>query len=517
MIFSEVLPDNREAAIQWYATKLTEAEEQGPDELHEAKRWLGRNDLFYLLIALLKRNDVNNDWLFDRCREVQADPNGNLDLWARYHYKSTIITFGLTIQDILNDPELTFGIFSHVRPIAKAFLRQIKQEFESNEELKATYPDILWQRPKTQAPKWSEDDGITVRRKSNPKEQTVEAHGLVDGQPTSTHFRVRLYDDVVTRESVTTPAQIQKTTDAWALSTALGMEGGVARYAGTRYHLFDTYAEIIKRGAAKVRYYPATDDGTIEGNPVLLSAGHLAELRRDMGIYIFAAQMLQDPTADKVQGFREEWLRYWPVHHTDGLNKYLIVDPASEKKKDSDYTAMWIVGLGEDRNYYVCDMVRDRLNLAERAGMVMALHRRWQPLAVGYEKYGLQADTEHIEYLQKEQNYRFKITNLGGAMPKGDRIRRLVPIFEANRLYLPEHLARTDWEGTSVDLVRAFRDEEYIAFPVPQHDDLLDGLARILDDDLGARWPTQLENENKRRDAYSRRARRQGGKDFMSS
>jgi hypothetical protein len=63
-----------------------------------------------------------------------------LDLWAREHYKSTVITFALTIQDILNDPEITVGIFSHTRPIAKAFLRQIKQEFETNEDLKAGFP-----------------------------------------------------------------------------------------------------------------------------------------------------------------------------------------------------------------------------------------------------------------------------------------------------------------------------------------------------------------------------------------
>jgi hypothetical protein len=56
---------------------------------------------------------------------VQAAPNGYLDLWGREHGKSSLITFGLTIQDILNDPEITVGIFSYSRPIAKAFLRQI--------------------------------------------------------------------------------------------------------------------------------------------------------------------------------------------------------------------------------------------------------------------------------------------------------------------------------------------------------------------------------------------------------
>ncbi|MEO1330834.1 MAG: hypothetical protein AAFW46_14355, partial [Pseudomonadota bacterium] len=170
-------------------------------EAQATVRHLALTDLFFLGVYVLNRPDANNGWVFARAREVQAAPNGYLDLWARGHYKSSIITNWLTIQDILNDPEMTFGFFSHTRPIAKAFLRQIKQEFERNEWLRELFPDILWDNPRAQAPKWSEDEGIIVKRRGNPKESTVEAWGLVDGQPTSKHFSLLHYDDVVTRES----------------------------------------------------------------------------------------------------------------------------------------------------------------------------------------------------------------------------------------------------------------------------------------------------------------------------
>lgn len=98
----------------------------------EDLRALCAGDLFFLLVHGMGRADMDNDFCFARCREVQAVPDGCLDLWAREHYKSTIITVGLTIQNILNNPALTVGIFSHTRPIAKAFLRQIKREFETN-------------------------------------------------------------------------------------------------------------------------------------------------------------------------------------------------------------------------------------------------------------------------------------------------------------------------------------------------------------------------------------------------
>jgi hypothetical protein len=75
--------------------------------------------LWVLLRYGLGRQDAHNQWVFDRCCEVQADPNGRLDLWSRGHYKSSVITFALTIQDILNNPEVTVGIFSHTGPLPK--------------------------------------------------------------------------------------------------------------------------------------------------------------------------------------------------------------------------------------------------------------------------------------------------------------------------------------------------------------------------------------------------------------
>lgn len=469
-------------------------------------------DLYFLLWFGCGRKDIEKQWLLDRCREVQAEPNDRLDLWARDHYKSTIITFGLTIQDILNDPEITVGIFSHIRPIAKKFLRQIKFEFESNERLKSLFPDVLWANPEKESPKWSEDEGIIVRRKSNPGEATVEAWGLVDGQPTGKHFSRLIYDDVVTEKSVTSPDMIEKTTDQLALSYNLGSGGEEKRrFIGTRYHFNDTYRTVMDRGTAKPRIYPATDDGAENGNPVLLRPERLAAKRRDMGPYVFGCQMLQNPKADALQGFRREWLRHWNPDAGDGMNRYILVDAASEKKQGSDYTAIWVVGLGQDQNYYVLDIIRDRLNPTERVQRLMALHRKWKPFQVRYEKYGKDGDISHIQDVQAKENYRFDIVEVGGATPKHDRIKRLIPLFEQNRVYLPQSLHITDYQGVLRDMVHAFEEEEYMAFPVPLHDDLLDSLARIAEPEdvkrpeLALVWPMPIEDPYKPKDRYARK------------
>jgi phage terminase large subunit-like protein len=234
-------------------------------------------------------------------------------------------------------------------------------------------------------------------------------------------------------------------------------------------------------------------DGTFEGEPAFLTREVLAEKRRDMGPYVFACQMLQNPMADTAMGFREDWLRHWEAGKLDNLNLYIVVDPAGEKKKGSDYTVMWVVGLGPDGIYYVADGIRDRLNLTQKAAVLMRLHRQYSPLAVGYEKYGMQADIEHIKYVQNQENYHFEIVELGGNVPKNDRIRGLIPLFEQRRVYLPGALPFVDAEGKARNLTREFVQEEYTKFPVAGHDDMLDCLARIIDRDLGAVFPTRCD------------------------
>ncbi len=461
---------------------------------NEVLAQLGRGDLFFLLTHIMGRVDLVHPWLYGRCREVQASPDGHLDLWAREHGKSSIITFGLTIQDLLRDPELTFGIFSHTRPIAKAFLSQIKRELEGNATLKKLYPEVLYEAPHKDSPCWSLDNGITVKRKSNPKEASIEAWGLVDGQPTSKHYAKLLFDDVVTRESVTNPDQMQKTTEAMELSYNLGARGGSKRCIGTRYHFNDTYKVLMDRGTFKPRIYPATADGTVDGPPVLLTRKDLDEKRRDQGPYTFGCQQLLNPTADETQGFKADWLKYHDGFNRVGMNVYLLFDPAGSKNKRSDYTAGWVIGLGPDRNVYVLDMVRDRLNLTQRCKLVMDWHRKWKPMGVNgvrYEKYGLQADIEHIQEIQRQQNYRFDIVEVGGATPKNDRIKRLIPYHEQGRFYYPRTCYKTDYQGKTEDLMQVYIEQEYKPFPVSIHDDMLDGLARLLDPDeeLALVWP----------------------------
>jgi predicted phage terminase large subunit-like protein len=292
-----------------------------------------------------------------------------------------------------------------------------------------------------------------------------------------------VYDDVVTKTSVTTPEMIEKTNDMWELSLPLSTIGGKRRYIGTYYKHGDTYHLIEKRGAAIVRKYPATKNGKVDGESVYMPMEELAKRRREWGQQTYSIQMLLDPSQDSKQGFKKEWLKFWDADNFAGLNTIILCDPAGTKKKssghDPDYTVFILLGYGADTNWYVCDMIRDRLSLTERANVLFRWHREYKPMFVGYEKYGKDSDIEHYQDRMNRENYRFEITELGGSMAKSERIGSLVPDFENGHIYLPRHLAYTNAEGRERDLIEDFINDEYLTFPMSGvHDDILDALAR---------------------------------------
>jgi predicted phage terminase large subunit-like protein len=509
-------------AVSWLpqaqrTTLETLAGIESPAELAIASREVMRTDLWLLLVLGLERRDLIHPWLFARCQEVQRSPDGHLDLWARGHYKSTIITYALTIQDILashgenprstwNNEETTIGIFSHTRPIAKAFLRQIKLELERNEYLMDLFPDVLYRRPQRDSPRWSEDSGLVVRRRSNPKESTVEAWGLVDGQPTGKHFGSLLWDDVVVPGSVTTPDMIKKTTEAFELSLNLGNEDPRLRGIGTRYHFGDTYRTLIERGTLIPRIHTATVDDTMTGDPVLLSKDALREKIRNMGPYTASAQLFLNPLADSAHRFDRAWLqKRFELGDVvfDPMQRALICDPSSGKK-GSDYTAMAVIGKGPDLNIYLLDFFRDRLTLAARAAEYIRLHRKWRPQFSAYEEYGMQADIDYIKSEQNRLTYRFEIEPVKGTLSKFDRINRLVPVVSEGRFYMPTTLMRTSSEGRLEDQIHTLVEQEFLAWPVPAHDDGLDAISRLFDLDTfqfptAVAPPTQDDRYNRRR------------------
>jgi hypothetical protein len=457
-IINELRTLDHEESCEFYDAMM-----RRPDLRNDDKALLACNDRFFLLTRLLGRSDLDHPWLFVRCREVEAEPDGRIDLWARAHGKTSIVTVGGTIQAIMCNPEITIAIFSASKPLAMAILSQIKHEFETNEQLKEVFSDVLYENPRGKGAdgrpaKWSLERGITVKRKGKPKEATVEAHGLIDGQPTGRHFDRHHYDDIVTQDYLAED-QLKKVLERFQMADNLGTRHGVAKQVvGTRYHFADVYGHILEHKTMKPRIYPATEDGTLDGRPVLLAPENWARIKREQGLKVVNAQMLLNPIAGSEATFSTTWFTSYDVIPSM-LNVYVLVDPSKGKGVRSDRTAIAVIGIDHNGTKYLLDGYCQRMKLSERWEKIKSLKLKWerhpgvQMVKVGYEQYGMLDEIEVMRETMRRERHYFDIVELKtpetGGHSKRDRIERLEPDIRSGRFQFPVSVKNPSGGGFS--------------------------------------------------------------------
>lgn len=333
------------------------------------------SDLWFIVNFILEIPGANNPFVVEACQEVEHGPDGwCLDLWSRFHFKSSIKTKARTIQRILKYPEKCTMIASYARKAAKKFVVPVAKVLETNELLKQCFPDVLYGDPRKESEKWSEDEGYIVKRKSKSRsEATLEAHGVKEGMPTGSHFDWIQLDDLETRADVKNPDVIQSGRDAVDLCLFLltgevagadgqvEIKGGSVDITGTPYshtgiyipHILD---KVNAKGEPKFLYRrkPGTEDGTRHGKPVMMTQEALddtwADLSKDMyGEYNFYCQVLIDPTPKGTQELNSTlMMNIEPEHIPKNLIKFMVIDPAgddAENKNKGDDWGIWVVGV----------------------------------------------------------------------------------------------------------------------------------------------------------------------------
>ena len=358
-------------------------------------------------------------------------------------------------------------------------------------------------------------DSASVSRISTEQHGNYYAVGI-GGALTGRGANVLLIDDPHKDRAEAESVVFRKRAKDWFQAVAYTrlMDGGAVILMMTRWHEDDLAGWLLKEHADEgweVVNIPADPPPWPERYP----APELDRIRRMVGPREWSALYMQSPVPGGGGEFKRDMLRYYGGKDVgDGMNKYILCDPAGEQRKDNDFTSIWVVGLGADQNLYALDIIRDRLSLPQRGKEIMRLHRLWKPMEVRYERYGMMADVQYIRELQERENYRFDVVEVAGnKLKKEDRIRRLLPIFAEGRFYLPQSHYYTDGEGVPHDLIRDFVETELLAFPAGVHDDMLDSLCRLCDTEgrqnaqvrnLSLIWPRPLEDPDKPKDRYAR-------------
>lgn len=436
---------------------------------------------------VLMANDLESLARGEHFKEIMVLPPGSA--------KSTYGSFLFPTYFLGHYPRATIIFASHTAGFAERFGRRCRNTI-NDAVYQSVFPDTRVASDSAAAGQWSTTAGGEYT--------AIGAGGRVQGRRAD----LLIIDDPIGSREDADSQLIREQLWQWYKFDLFPRlkPGARVLVIQTRYHMEDLAGRLLDDEPDKWRllHLPMEAEPGLP-NPLSLPIGsHLwpewftdemvAEAKKDPRTWSSLYQGRPVPIGGGE--FKKSWVQFYDDANFSDMPKIILVDPSGGKKNErSDYTSIWVLALGLDENIYVAQMIRDRLDLQERTDVLFKLHRKWKPLQVRYEQYGMQSDIEHIRSQQNARNYRFVIQEVGGTrISKEDRIRRLVPYFRNGRIYFPREHLYTDYSGQTKDLVQVFIEEELAVFPVAAHDDMLDGLSRMAEPSMPLPWPnTSLE------------------------
>lgn len=529
------LPDTREQAKELFAEIAHLAETDPVRWKAEVRAWTAA-DLYLcgLFCSWWQRRDgwtgrleVDCDFQFEFARWVQLESDDALDFTARQHAKSTWRHTRI-FQEVFRNPETTVGIFSFdLQKGARKHLVRWKTEAETNAVFKAAWDDVLYQDPREDGAFWSVENGCTVRRRGAHIVPTVSAYTFMKGLPTGARFSILYFDDVETEETVEAVEQRDKVQERFRSAINLGGRGTRVWMPGTFHHTMGLLSDLIKKGW-KSHNFPAEDvreeapdiaeifdrfggvrpdtgadipeevrSIRLAGAPVYLHPLECAILRFQEGNEKYEQQYMGNPLSGVVHRFRPEWVAPEMRIRADlqdfaaGKFGYLLSDPSKGLR---DPAVGLMVAADSDKRLIVVDGFRRKLTPEQWAHEMYLLAVNWsnvmQIQQIRVEVFGQATwDTVLRQYFQAKRytgapiygvgEYRGSTSNKKNDPGLMRAWMRLEPLLRTGRLRFPGELIVTNDDGNPYDLIRYFIDYEYVPFPQPATDDVLDCLSLL--------------------------------------
>lgn len=436
-----------------------------------------------------------------------------LILMPRDHQKSALAAY-IVAHRIVKNPAIRVLYISSTANLAIKQLKFIK-DILASDTVRQYWPHLVKEN-EGQREKWTENE-IAVddpRRKfENVRDPTIFTAGLTTGI-TGMHADLVIMDDVVVRENADTEEGRSKVRSQYSLLSSI--EAGEAEeiIVGTRYNPKDLYSEIVEMKVALFN-----DEGElISEDPLYETYERQVEDRGDgFGVFLwprqrrqdgkwfgfnaeilakkkaqyldqtqFRAQYYNDPNDPDGGAIKAETFQYYePKFLTRNagqwyfknkrLNIFAAVDFAYSLNRKADYTSIVVVGVDSDVNYYVLDIDRFKTDqIAEYFSHILRLHQKWDFRKIRAEVTAAQ----QVIVNDIKQNY---IRPHGLALAVEDfRPNRTMGTKEerVNAILSTRYNNRQVWHffGGYCQVL-----EEELVMSKPQHDDIKDCLASVVD------------------------------------
>lgn len=439
-----------------------------------------------------------------------------LILWPRETGKSSCGLVASAIQAACADPETTILIANEKHQNSMDFLKTIKHNFESNELLRALFPEVI--PPDFKQTEWSASRATLVRKSGRP-EPTFDTIG-VGGTVTGKHYAQIICDDLISREvaesiRLGTKSKLEEV-NFWVntlrpLLSQSAQPFPTIRFIGTRWWVGDTYdhiektfghgedkrfyrikaklpsGQVVSRDAYRVGDLAVMRIAAIEQGiatfPKIHSLEGLAK-KREEDPELFACFYMNDPSDAAVRTFQDSWIRWWQridsrmlsykqddgsTRHVfiDDLRRQMIVDPAFTAGGGGARSAIVIVGSDrETGKHLVLEAVAQRVEPKDLVTDILNLAKQYRVPTVYIECVAQQLG--FIQFCQQEALNRNISTTIETVRPGGRakdlRIEGLSAYFKSGQFYV---------NAGQHDLLGEYRDFK----PGAITKDLLDALA----------------------------------------
>lgn len=436
-----------------------------------------------------------------------------LVLFPRDHGKSALVAYRVA-WELTKDPTLRVLYISATSNLAQKQLGFIKQIFESDVH-RRYWPDHIHPM-EGKRESWSKTE-INLDHPRRTSEQirdpSIMTAGLTTGI-TGLHFDIAVLDDVVVYENAYTQEGRNRVTTQYSLLASIEGTGAQEWVVGTRYHPKDLYQTMLTmleptfddegqqtgdESIYEVMERAAEDRGDGTGQFLWPKQQRkdgkwfgfdMRELARKKAKYVdrtqFRAQYYNDPTDpdsrpidyDRFQYFDRKDLeeRYGSWYFKGNkLNLVASIDFAYSTRKESDWTAIVVIGIDADNNIYVLDIERIRTDrISDYFKLILRMLNKWSFKKLRAETTAAQqaiVTTLKRDYFAPH-GLMIKVDEVKPTRHQGSKEERLeatlIPRYDNGQVY--------HYRGGNTQVL-----EDELVTNNPPHDDVKDALATAIE------------------------------------